>query len=99
VANMSAIFPSTRSGTRIGTAEGWEGDSFAYGRAGVADRADSNGLLPLDPRSSGAGPVSSRWIAVLKLIGLMTTLIAAAGVAVSIVVRLALWGFGSAPVR
>jgi hypothetical protein len=97
---MSAVFPSTRSGTRVGTARGWEGDSFAYGApAGAADRADSGGLLPLDPLSSGARPMSSRWIALLKLIGLMTTLIAAAGVAVSIVVRLALSGFGSSPVR
>jgi hypothetical protein len=97
---MSAVFPSKQAGLRVGTAGGRKGDSFAYGTpAGVADRADSSGLLPLDPRSSGASPVSSRWIALLKLIGLMTTLIAAAGVAVSIVVRLALSGFGSAPVR
>jgi hypothetical protein len=88
---MSAVFPAARPTVRVGTTTGREGDSFAYGRPSGA--ADPGGPLPLDPLASSAADEPSRWIAALKLIGLMTTLVAAAGVAVSILVRMALSGF------
>jgi hypothetical protein len=87
---MSAVFPAEQPTVRVGSTTGREGDSFAYGRL-----ADSGKPLPLDPLASSAAYVPSRWISALKLIGLMTTLIAAVGVAISILVRMALSGFPS----
>jgi hypothetical protein len=88
---MSTVFRGAQSTVRVGTTKGPERDSFAYGSPFEA--ADPGGPLPLDPLASSAADGPSRWIAALKLIGLMTTLIAAAGVAVSILVRMALSGF------
>ena len=88
---MSTVFPAAQVTVRAGTTTGRERDSFSFGSPWGA--ADPGGPLPLDPLASSAAYVPSRWIAALKLIGLMTTLIAAAGVAVSILVRMALSGF------
>jgi hypothetical protein len=95
---MTAFFPagaSERSGTAAGRSVA---DAFAYGRpARERDRFDGDGILPQASATERQRPVQSRWIASVKLIGLVTTLVAATGIAVSILVRIALSGFATTP--
>ena len=95
---MTAFFPA-RASERSGTAAGRSvADAFAYGRpAHDRDPFDGDGILPQAPAAEGQRPVQPRWIASVKLIGLVAALVAATGIAVSILVRIALSGLATTP--